>query len=286
MRILVFGGSGRLGRAVCAAGERAGHYMMAPLHVRCDTRNVGSAEYEIGEASPDYIVDCAMPGMADALERPTTGMAMDNLALQAVRMAQNVARAAAFGGIPHLYVSSDFVFDMNGQMAFEGDPVGPINRYGRAKVAAEQIVLLEGGTVVRTAGLYGSGDNFVHTMLLSALARVPSTVTDDVVTSPTHVDDLADWIVRRPLTRGCIYHKAGAQHYSWYQMARQVYDWAGAHPGLVTPGPVNRPAARGYGVMLSTVHGEGLPGFLERGQDYLTALGHPPYVFPEGAPCS
>ncbi len=42
---------------------------------------------------------------------------------------------------------------------------GPVNAYGRTKLAGEQVVLGNGGTVVRTAWLYGAhGPNFVRTM--------------------------------------------------------------------------------------------------------------------------
>ena len=47
-----------------------------------------------------------------------------------------MARACAGKGIPFLHVSTDYVFDGSGSVAWqETDPVAPLNAYGRSKLS-------------------------------------------------------------------------------------------------------------------------------------------------------
>src|SRR5207253_2223211 len=97
--------------------------------------------------------------------------------------ARNVARACTQVGARCIYISTDYVFDGSKPDPYsESDAPGPINAYGRSKLAGEQATAEECPhcCIVRTAWLYGrNGRNFVGTMLNAARTGQPLRVVND-----------------------------------------------------------------------------------------------------------
>ena len=171
-----------------------------------------------------------------------------------------LAGACAASGIPLLHVSSDYVFAGSTRVPYPEDaPPGPVNAYGRSKLAGERAIrrlLPERGYIVRTAWLYGEhGPNFVATMLNCA-ARSPSVdVVVDHVGQPTWSTALARQLAllgRAAQLRVAppgVYHGTSSGCTSRYELTRTLFHLAGLDPrrvrpvtGAHFPGPVRRPA--------------------------------------------
>ncbi len=98
-----------------------------------------------------------------------------------------LADACRATGARMIHLSTDYVFPGTASAPYPEDaPTEPVNAYGRSKLAGERAVLAAGGTVVRTAWLYGAhGPNFVATMLRLAGVRDTVDVVDDQRGQPT-----------------------------------------------------------------------------------------------------
>src|SRR5262249_38330566 len=137
-------------------------------------------------------------------------------------------RACAARGIRLVHVSTDYVFDGTRPSWREEDPTGPLNVYGRSKLAGEQAVLAAypEALVVRTSWLFsGHGANFVTTIL--RLAREPPSlrVVADQRGCPTHTDDLARALLA--LDTSGVLHFAGDGPTTWHGFATAIVEAAG-----------------------------------------------------------
>ncbi|WP_334136004.1 dTDP-4-dehydrorhamnose reductase, partial [Tepidimonas sp.] len=107
-----------------------------------------------------------------------------------------LAQAAAACGAWLVHYSTDYVFDGSGQRPWrEDDPTGPLNAYGRTKLAGEEAIRASGcrHLILRTQWVYGvRGGNFARTMLRLARERERLTVVDDQWGAPTGADLIAD----------------------------------------------------------------------------------------------
>jgi dTDP-4-dehydrorhamnose reductase len=152
--------------------------------------------------------------------------------------ARNVALACRQADAVLLYVSTNEVFDgAKGEPYLETDEPRPINAYGRSKLAGEEHVrsLLQRAYVVRTAWLYGGGNDFPAKVLGAASGELPM-VTDEVA-SPTWARDLAQAIARlveRDAPPG-VYHLTNGGRCSRFQWAERVLALAGRQDVVLRP---------------------------------------------------
>ena len=148
-----------------------------------------------------------------------------------------IARAAAMRGVPVIHLSSDYVFDGTAGAPYcEDDAPGPINAYGRTKLAGEQALLASGahGAIIRTSWVFATrGHNFLRTMLRLAGTREAVSVVDDQVGAPTPASAIAEAAVTlaQGLANGArpmeIYHFQGAPAASWADFAEAIFSaWA------------------------------------------------------------
>nr|WP_308918261.1 dTDP-4-dehydrorhamnose reductase [Jannaschia sp. LMIT008] len=168
-----------------------------------------------------------------------------------------MARACADLRIPFVHLSTDYVFDGEGEAPWEPyDPVDPVNAYGRSKLAGEDAVRDAGGAhvVLRTSWVVSAhGSNFVKTMLRLGAERDALSIVADQVGGPTPARDIAgtcvliaDALSRDPVLAGT-YHYAGTPDVSWADFARAVFDAAGLDcrvtdiPTADYPTPAARP---------------------------------------------
>ena len=134
-RVLVFGGTGQLGREL-------GRTVPAGVEVTLVGRAAGDVRH------PDQV--------AEAMDRTSAELVINAAAYTAVDRAEadaeaafevnavgagHVAGAAAARGLRVLHVSTDFVFDGKRDRPYvETDPTNPVSAYGLSKLEGEQAI--------------------------------------------------------------------------------------------------------------------------------------------------
>jgi dTDP-4-dehydrorhamnose reductase len=132
-------------------------------------------------------------------------------------------------------VSTDYVFDgQKSEPYLEGDPIAPLQRYGRTKADGERAVVDShpGALVVRTSTVFGpdrrGGSNYVAAVLANARASAVLELVRPPVSSPTYAPDLA-WALIELLEAGAtgIVHVANRGGCSRYDLAAEAVRRAG-----------------------------------------------------------
>jgi len=167
--------------------------------------------------------------------------------------AENVARAAAARGLPLVLVSTDFVFDGQGERPYRpDDATAPLGVYGRTKWEGEECARAahpDGLCVRTTQRPSGCAAHFPGTMLRLAAERDELRVVSDQIGSPTSTLELAPalWDALRLGGRGT-YHGACEGEASWYDLAAATLELAGSATRVEPcstaefPRPAPRPA--------------------------------------------
>jgi dTDP-4-dehydrorhamnose reductase len=261
MKLLVLGSGGMLGRAVARDAARLGHDVVALGHAELDITDAEHIGRVVAAAEPGAVVNCA--GFTDV-----DGAESDEA--RALRVngdgAGYVARAAAGAGARVVHVSTDYVFDGSKHEPWvESDPVGPLQAYGRTKLAGEHAVAAANAehAIVRTAWLFGAGgSNFVDTMLRICAEREEVTVVTDQRGGPTWTGHLAPALVEAAERRGDVgvFHAAGAGDCSWYELAVEILHRTGLRCRAVptTSARFARPAERPAYSVLGTEREPGI----------------------------
>ena len=247
MRVLVAGGEGQLGQELAELLPGRGHEATALSRRELDITDAGAVDGAIEEHAPEVVINAAAFTNVDLCETETErAYAVNALG------PRNLARACERLGASLLHVSTNYVFDGGQERPYEPfDAARPISAYGRTKLAGEEHVmrLTNRWTVVRTAGVYGRGHNFVRTMLRVAAERDVLKVKDDELISPTYAADLAEGIVVVIEGRHYgLYHLTNSGFCSWYEFAEEIFSLADVEvevvpiPGSEYPLPAARPA--------------------------------------------
>ena len=150
-----------------------------------------------------------------------------------------MAVACAKAGVPFVHVSTDYVFSGQGVSAIKpSDPVGPINAYGKAKLAGERAVRAVNGNslILRTSGLHdGVGKNFL-TSMARLRGRGNLQVVDDQIGRPTQAGHLAEAILhalKTGWTGTQIHHvQNGGAPVSWADFAQAIFASLGGGPRI------------------------------------------------------
>ena len=229
MRVVVLGGTGQIGRALVPLLRRS-HDVIAPNREELDLTRPDVQE-RIGELTPEVVVNAAAWTDVDAAERDEPGC----FAVNAMG-AGEVARACARIGAPLVHVSTDFVFSGElGRAGREEDDVGPLNAYGRAKLAGEREIEGSGAValILRTSWVYSlDRPSFVSRTIERARGAEELVAPEDQIGSPTSADALARALAElvsslgaspdraRELAGG--YHLPGSGAASRYELTRAI----------------------------------------------------------------
>ncbi|MFI7701663.1 dTDP-4-dehydrorhamnose reductase [Nonomuraea sp. NPDC049480] len=246
MRWLITGAGGMLAADVLDRVAMTGEPVLALGRAELDLCDKRAVYDFVSAYRPRAVINCAAwTAVDDAETHEAEALAVNG---HAVRW---LAEACDRAGARLLHVSTDYVFDGGGDAPYAEDAsTGPVNAYGRTKLAGERASLEHGHYVVRSAWLYGAhGANFVRTMIRLAGERPTLDVVDDQRGQPTWTADLADYLVRlaqSDLPPG-VYHGTSSGETTWCGFAREIFTLLGEDPGRVRPVPTSafpRPARR------------------------------------------
>ena len=107
MRVLVFGGTGMLGRAVVAEARSRSFPSLGLSRAQADIADRERLLYWAGAFRPEVVVNCAAFTQVDACE----GEGRERAFAVNGEAVANVAAAAASAGARLIHVSTDYVFD-------------------------------------------------------------------------------------------------------------------------------------------------------------------------------
>jgi dTDP-4-dehydrorhamnose reductase len=247
VRVLVTGAGGQLGLELAEILPGRGHETVALSRAELDVADPDAVDEMVGTHRSDLVVNAGAYTNVDGCETETD-LAYAVNALGPRNLAQICERL----GCDLLHVSTNYVFDGEADRPYEPfDLPNPISAYGRTKLAGEEYVkhLTRRWYVVRSAGIYGRGHNFVRTMLRVAGERDVLKVKADEFISPTYARDLAEGIARIAESgRYGLYHLTNAGSCSWYEFTQEIFRLAGIDvevvpiPGSEYPLPAARPA--------------------------------------------
>ena len=227
MKVFVTGVRGQLGYDVVNELEKRGLEAIGVDIQEMDITDADSVNNVIEEASPDAVIHCAAYTAVDAAE--------DNVEICRrvnAEGTQNIANVCKRLDIPMIYISTDYVFDGQGERPWlPDDERAPLNVYGQTKYEGELAVqnTLDKYFIVRIAWVFGlNGKNFVKTMLNLGKTRDHLTVVNDQYGSPTYTYDLARLLVDMILTdKYGIYHATNEGICTWYEFACEIFRQAG-----------------------------------------------------------
>jgi len=269
-RILVSGSGGQLGLELSELLPRREHQVVALFKEELDVADFGAVRSTLEEYSPDVVVNAAAYTNVDGCETEA------DLAYRVNALGpRNLAQLCHARGCDLLHVSTNYVFDGASERPYEPfDVPNPISVYGRTKLAGEEYVrqLTNRWYVVRSAGVYGRGHNFVRTMLRLGVERDTLQVKDDEFISPTYAVDLAQGIAEVIEARHYgLFHLTSTDSCSWYEFAKAIFELTGIEVE-VNPIPSSEyplPAARPANGVLSALGSPHLRPWREALEDYL-----------------
>ena len=227
MKVLVTGTKGQLGYDVVNELEKRGHTAVAVDIEEMDITDAVSVERVITEAEVEAVIHCAAYTAVDAAE--------DNVEICRrvnAEGTENIAKVCKKLDLKMIYISTDYVFDGEGERPWEPDDERhPLNVYGQTKYEGELAVekYLEKYFIVRIAWVFGvNGKNFIKTMLKLSETHEELNVVDDQVGSPTYTYDLAVLLVDMVESdRYGRYHATNEGLCTWYEFAKEIFRQAG-----------------------------------------------------------
>ena len=225
-KILVTGCNGQLGREIQKEYENDGAMLICTDVGDLDISDNEQVMRYVRDMQPDVIMNCAAYTAVDACENEW------DLAYRINAIGpRNLAIAARETGAKLMHISTDYVFEGNAHEPYtEFDEVHPVSAYGKTKLEGERFVqqFAERYFILRTAWLYGEGNNFAKTMLRLAESHDEVRVVCDQFGSPTSAAELAKVMHRlEPTENYGLFHATCEGSCSWADFAEEIFRLAG-----------------------------------------------------------
>ncbi|MBQ4261181.1 MAG: dTDP-glucose 4,6-dehydratase [Ruminococcus sp.] len=235
MKVFVTGVGGQLGYDVMHELSRRGLECVGSDimeksrddYVRLDITDKAAVDRALSEIKPDAVIHCAAWTAVDAAEDEENREKVFAVNAGGTR---NIAEACRKLDCKMLYISTDYVFDGQGEEPWQADcrEFAPLNAYGQSKLDGELAVAqtLEKFFIVRIAWVFGlNGNNFIKTMINVGKKYDTVRVVNDQIGTPTYTPDLSRLLVDMIETDKYGYYHATNEggFISWYDFCREFY---------------------------------------------------------------
>ena len=227
MKILVTGVKGQLGFDCVNELKGRGHEVVGVDIEEMDITDPASVDRLMNEVKPEALIHCAAWTAVDAAEDEDKQAMVHKVNGEGTA---NLAKACKALGCRMMYISTDYVFDGQGETPRKPDcrDYAPLNVYGQSKLEGELAVAgtLEEFFIVRIAWVFGkNGKNFIKTMLNVAKTHDTLRVVNDQIGTPTYTYDLARLLADMIVTDKYGYYHATNEggYISWYDFTKEIF---------------------------------------------------------------
>ncbi len=240
MKVFVTGVGGQLGydvvneltaRGYEAVGSDILDSGIAENYVKLDITDEDAVKSALHEIKPDAVVHCAAWTAVDAAEDEENREKV--FAINA-KGTENIANVCKELDCKMVYISTDYVFDGQGETPWEADckAYAPLSVYGKSKLEGEKAVssILDKYFIVRIAWVFGlNGNNFIKTMLKVGANHDTVRVVCDQIGTPTYTLDLSRLLVDMLESEEYGYYHATNEggFISWYDFTCEIFRQAG-----------------------------------------------------------
>ena len=240
MKVFVTGVCGQLGYDVMNELASRGHTAVGSDileqssfedYVKLDITDGQAVKATLEQIKPDVVVHCAAWTAVDAAEDEEN---KEKVFAINVTGTENIAKVSKELDCKMVYISTDYVFDGQGETPWEADckDYAPLSVYGKTKLEGEKAVssILDKYFIIRIAWVFGlNGNNFIKTMLNVGKKFDTLRVVNDQIGTPTYTKDLARLLVDMTETEKYGYYHATNEggYISWYDFACEIFKMAG-----------------------------------------------------------
>lgn len=223
MRILLFGGTGKLGSEFLKRMP-ADFLIYSPSKSDCDFLDERKIRATFREIHPDVVINAAAYTAVDQAELEKKVVNQIN-----TKAVSCIATECCSIGARFVHFSTDYVFSGDKLKPYvERDEMSPLNFYGKSKMMAEEAIFKSGSRnlIMRIGWLYSrNGRSFLNFVLQNLKQRTPIQVSNYQFGTPTSARFVADIVIKEllceQLTSG-VYHCAPAGSVSWYDFAQEI----------------------------------------------------------------
>ena len=221
------------------SGVQDGSAVCTAPYVAMDITDMEQVRQVITGVKPDVVIHCAAWTAVDLAEDEDKREKVHAINAGGT---QNIATVCKELDCKMIYLSTDYVFDGQGETPWQPDckDYAPLSVYGASKLAGELAVAntLEKYFIVRIAWVFGlNGNNFIKTMLNLSKKYDSLRVVCDQIGTPTYTLDLSRLLVDMAQTEKYGYYHATNEggYISWYDFACEIFKQAGV---TITVNPV------------------------------------------------
>lgn len=220
--ILVTGVNGQLGFDVVKELNRRNIECLGIDKTELDITDNEAVNQYISKLKPKCVIHCAAYTAVDRAEDEEEICRKVN-----VYGTENIAKACKNVDAKMIYISTDYVFDGQGEKPFGVDGnIKPLSIYGETKYAGELKVkeIVNKYFIVRISWVFGfNGNNFVKTMLRLGKEKESLNVVCDQIGSPTYTFDLAPLLCDMAVSEKYgVYHATNEGVCSWAEFAAEI----------------------------------------------------------------
>jgi len=220
--ILVTGVNGQLGFDVIKELNKRNIECLGIDRAELDITEKDAVNQYISKLNPQCVIHCAAYTAVDKAEDEEEICSKVN-----VYGTENIAKACKNIDAKMIYISTDYVFDGQGDAPFEiNGNVKPLSVYGETKYEGELKVkeILNKYFIVRISWVFGlNGNNFINTMLRLGKEKESLNVVCDQIGSPTYTFDLAPLLCDMAISEKYgVYHATNEGFCSWSEFATEI----------------------------------------------------------------